>query len=60
MIEFRWLEAPLMVAPEMPDGIKASIPRQKILQYRRLGWTHWADVPTVTYERLNDILDDAK
>ena len=62
MIEFRWLDAPILVADRpLPEGMNISIPRKNILQYREMqeafgmpigDWTPWKDVPTVRYEDL--------
>lgn len=58
-VEFRWLDGQVIYSDEhLPEGIHASIPRKKILQYRvmqNLGggiheWSTWMDVPTVKWE----------
>jgi hypothetical protein len=56
--EFRWYEAPMFTHGPLPDGIKASIPMQKTLQFRTLHegcfhedvYSEWMDVPTVKWE----------
>ena len=56
--EFRWLEAPMFVGGPYPDGIKGSIPMQKILQFRTIHegcyhedvYSQWIDVETVKWD----------
>ena len=61
MVEFRWLDAPLMTADTLGYVYQVIIPRQKILQFRTIGqafglpeWSEWKYVPTVKWESLND------
>lgn len=64
MMEFRWLDAPMLVSDEpLTEGMSASMPRRKVLQRRegryvktQDGDTYWigevwSDIPTVLYEQ---------